>query len=734
VAHGALSNSREESPRKSDDHIFVEPEPTTYPKRVRRAGGYPPTEVPREEDDRTRERQSRGIRYWLEDVVTETKKKELRDDTAYFVVDFRIKGDHPSTILLLEKLQSKLLTFLDKKKTKALVASKIEVLDQTAKSRKEFPRSLAQIVFDIRPMRIDEQIDKRILDDAIWKTESKPVDIYVVPNIPLEKIAKYVELAKKFLQESRSEIRGVSIDEFSKSGMLSAKTDFLTTSKLLQKSSFVYRVHKTPKIGTQRVGTKTSTFTPKKKKVVENLKKKRRQSNYVSNLPEVCVIDTGVNPIAPLATLISRRSSEPNMPDDNDHNDHGTPVAYLVAYGEGNSPRARIISHKILSGPLESNLFRALTRAISRYLHRTRIFTCSICLLHDDDGSRFETRMIDRLVQASNACVVFSAGNLLPNHLRTLMSRGLPYPRYLDHSPIMHPSDAVSAVAVGSYCKRSTPNSIAPKDSPSPFTRYNTRNTMMFDCVKPEIVEHGGNLNTDYSYNGVGVKTFSSNGSTVEKVGTSFSAPIIAGHLAEIDKKYGSKIRNVETFKAIAYSSCNPTQNYPKFVGLGKPNREDMLASYLQSAKIIFEGEMRLAHPGLRRSSLAHKVSVYVPAGVDEISLYLVHSDNYRIPRYCGLHTYIKVIPEKPARESAPPPDQGDLRGREHAKKLVWRYQKAVKGFWTFTLVPHHIGIPFVFREDVLLRYGGVVKLTTTRPRSTSLASEVRRNLKGKIR
>ena len=143
---------------------------------------------------------------------------------------------------------------------------------------------------------------------------------------------------------------------------------------------------------------------------------------------------------------------------------------------------------------------------------------------------------------------------------------------------------------------------------------------------------------------------------------------------------------------------------------------------------------MQLAHPSLKKYSPAHKITVYVPAGVERIELCLVHSDNYSIPSFCRLCTYVEVIPEKPARESAPPPDQGHLKGREHAKKLVWRYEKAVKGFWTFTLIPHHIDIPLIFREDTLLRYGGVIKLTTTRPRHISLASEVRRNLIAKIR
>jgi hypothetical protein len=719
--------------RKTEDHIFVQPEVATYPKKARPTGGYPPTKVQHEENDETRERQKRGLRSWLQEIVTETRKKELRDEVAYFVVDFRVKADHPSSAVFLKKLQSKLLTFLDEDKTKVLVASGIDTLDQAAKSV-GFPQYMTKIVFDVRPIRMNEQIDQKILSDKTWMEEAKNVNIFVVPNVSIEKLEKYIGLTKDFLQKNDVEIRDSYVDKFSSSGVLNVKINFPTTSKLLQSSSFVFRVHETPKLEAQGVRKGGVSH------VVSESESASRGSvtggdiaTHVANLPEVCVIDTGVNHIAPLQGLISYASKEPNMPDDFDHNDHGTSVAYLAAYGEGSSPRARLISHKILSGSVESNLFTALARAIISYLHRTRIFTCSINFQHDNPAARFETWKIDRLVQASNACIIFSAGNIEPSVVRQLISSGFTYPTYLENNPIMHPSDAIAITAVGSYCRKSNANlSIAPQDSPSPFTRYSTINRSMRECVKPELVEHGGNLNSNYTCSGVGVETFSSAGNPVEKIGTSFSSPIVAGHLAEVIQKYGSKIRNVETLKAIAYSSCLPTHNHPKFVGLGKPDCGNMLGSSFQSARIVFEGVMRLAHPQLKDWHPANKISVYVPARVDRIELLLVHTDNYDIPSTLGLYTYIEVVPEKPARESPPQPDQGDLNGREHVKRLVWHYEKAVRGFWFFTFVPHHIGIPQSFRENVTLRYGGVLTLTTSRTRHTSLSSEVRRNLKEK--
>lgn len=722
-----MSDSSQNKSRKIQEHIFVKPEATTYPRRIKGGGGYPPTEIPHEEDEEITERRSRGIKGLLGEVVAQTESKTLRDDMAYFVVDFRIKADHPASAAFLERLQSRTLAFLDKEESKVLVASGIETLHHVMKSA-SFPASMERIVFDIRPIRPEEQIDKAILTDKDWVNNPKNVDVFIVPNIEIARTEKYLLQAKEFLERKQVETIDFIVDKLSKSGVLNVRIDFPSTSQLLQNSSFVYRVNETPKIDLVRAESKKNDelcVDP-----AERMSSVKKETANVATLPEVCVIDTGVNPIQPLRNLISAKSQEPHMPDDVDHNDHGTPVAFLAAYGEKSNARARIISHKIISGSLESNLFMALARAITLYLQRTRVFTCSITFRNDDAASNFETWRIDRLVQASNACVVFSAGNIRDGELSRLMSSGLRYPSYFYNAPVMPPSNSMTIACIGSYCSRSNTTSIAPPDSPSPFTRFRTRNQSLQGCVKPEMVEHGGNLDNNLHYVGVGVNTFSSSGSPVERIGTSFSAPIVAGHLAEIACKYTSRISNAETLKAIAFSSCVPTQNFPNFVGFGKPDHDEMLGSSSQCAKIVFEGEMRLAHPDLRQFSPANRISVYVPAGVDQIELFLVHSDDYGISADPALYTYIEVVPEKPARETPPPPDQGDLNSRVHAKRLVWKYQKAVKGVWFFTLVPHHIGIPSALRPNVHLRYGGVLKLTASRSCRPSLTDQVRRNLK----
>ena len=293
----------------------------------------------------------------------------------------------------------------------------------------------------------------------------------------------------------------------------------------------------------------------------------------------------------------------------------------------------RIISHKIISGQSESNLFSAIARAITTYRHRSRIFTCSLTYKNDDSAANFETWVIDRLAQASNACVLFSAGNIRPPELIRFHSLGINYPTYFNQAPVMPPSNSPSILCVGACTGRSQQgNSIAPENSPSPFTRFRTHCNSMSECVKPELVEHGGNLYQNYTYTGVGVDTYSSLGIATEKIGTSFSTPIIAGHIAEIVQKYGTKIQNSETLKAILISSCAPTENYPAYAGFGKPEYSEILSSNSKSAKIVFEGELKLSNPQLRENVPANKIMVYIPSGVDRIELVLVHSDDYDIP------------------------------------------------------------------------------------------------------
>jgi hypothetical protein len=638
---------------------------------------------------------------------------------AYFVVDFKIRGDHPSCYDFLEKIRAKLLTFLDENKTKVLVTSDVDEL----RSYAGFNASENEIIYDIRPLKAVEQIEANTLRDETWKTESKLIDIFLMPNVEAGRIKNNLNQLRSFLAEQKIETADAIFEEFSNTGLITAKLDEPSTLRLLEKTSFIFKVNKIPQVDQESLDYNNGLASSNSGQLT--------MLTQFSNLPEVCVIDSGVNYIRHLENLISVRGHDNNIPDDNDYNNHGTPVAYLVAYGEGNKARARIISHKIISGQSESNLVIAIARAIAIYRHRSRIFTCSITFRNDDD-SAYETWIIDRLVQASNACVLFSAGNVRPPEIQRFQSLGIDYPRYFTQSPVKPPSNSPSVLCVGACAIKSRQGfSIAPANSPSPITRFRNQCDLISNCVKPEVVEHGGNLNQNYTYTGVGVDTVSSSGEATEKIGTSFSTPIIAGHISEIVQKYGNKIKNPETLKAIIISSCAPTENHPAYTGFGRPIYSEILNSNAECAKLIFEGEIKLSNSQLKENVPANRIMVYIPSGVDTIEMVVVHSDNYDIPSRLGLNTYLEVVPEKPARDTKPPPDSGDLNGQSHVKRLVWNYRayETTKGVWFFWLVPHHIGIPAYLRDKVTLRYGAVIKLTAQQSKGTNLIAELRKEL-----
>lgn len=110
-----------------DEHFFIKPEITVYPKERGDGGGFPLTFISHEEEDKEFDftRRKKGIGSLFIDVISKAETKKLRDNMAYFVVDFKIRGDHPACGAFLDKIQAKLLTFIDENKTKALVSSQI---------------------------------------------------------------------------------------------------------------------------------------------------------------------------------------------------------------------------------------------------------------------------------------------------------------------------------------------------------------------------------------------------------------------------------------------------------------------------------------------------------------------------------------------------------------------------------------------------------------------------------
>ncbi|GAH70207.1 unnamed protein product [marine sediment metagenome] len=111
------------------------------------------------------------------------------------------------------------------------------------------------------------------------------------------------------------------------------------------------------------------------------------------------------------------------------------------------------------------------------------------------------------------------------------------------------------------------------------------------------------------------------------------------------------------------------------------------------------------------------EVRFNVPAGVSDVVLTIVHTDNYE--RYLEeprLHTYLFIKTWKAGSESPVKPKIKQPGKYSHAKKLIWRYSRGTIGPWRFSIIPKNVDIPKVERSAVSIRYGAVVELIARRP------------------
>ena len=249
-----------------------------------------------------------------------------------------------------------------------------------------------------------------------------------------------------------------------------------------------------------------------------------------NDAPKVCVIDSGIQERHPLLkAAIDERASTCWIPDESDrtadyvsNGGHGTRVAGAILY-PGDIPRtgqqqamcwlqnARVLDDNC---QLQKKLFPpdVMKEIVNLYYQRynTRIFNHSIT------GSvpcrtRYMSAWaatIDELTYRNDILFIVAAGNLPLNssignlrlsvidHIQAKRS----YPDYLleDSCRIANPAQSFQALTVGSiasdYYKNPPFTSFAEKDKPSAFS---CSGLGIFDAIKPEVVEYGGDIVTD---------------------------------------------------------------------------------------------------------------------------------------------------------------------------------------------------------------------------------------------
>jgi hypothetical protein len=699
---------------QGEPHIFIEPS-RTYSRKPSHKGGYVPSEFHANEKELPIESQ-------FDKTLSAIEAKKPADNSAYYILDLKVSTKHPVTLAVVKRFNARILSELSE--SEVLVTSSVDQLRSAKEALKV--KSFRNNLFNIHELVISDIVDP----DLNFKDSSeKNLTIYLMPNLGLEKAKEYVEQVKRHLAQLNVPIKGLFINQDTGDAYIDARVREEQLNNLVNSFGFIFKAHET---------IHAQSFEPTNQVTVNSdpQRKLSSEQNYVA-LPKICLLDTGVSLVPPIINLIADRYVEPPFTDLNDLDNHGTSVASLAIYGDTISnpilPRARVISHKIMHNKQSVNIVTALANAIQMHID-CKTFSCSVNYTATKLALKLATRTIDRLAQTTNSLVVFSAGNIDVDDVKNSISQGSSYPDYINEAAVFHPSDAPSVFSVGAYSKYSNQNSIAPPDAPAPFTRFGTNLKELKNCPKPELVEHGGNaciVNGAYDCTNIGIPVISNNGSIVEGIGTSFSAPLVSSHLARLWDKYRSQVKNSETLKAILLSTCKLTQNHPRYVGLGAPNENELFSSRFGVVRIIFEGNLPLVGSAGGASVIpTDEIKVFVPADVTSIELFLVHTDNYNLSPFPKLNSYLSVEVEKPGKGGSVNPSFGLPSAQTHVKHLIYRYKRNIKGDWFFRIIPHAIGISTSQRANVSIRYGGVIKLITKKPRfglSQSVISGLRR-------
>lgn len=261
----------------------------------------------------------------------------------------------------------------------------------------------------------------------------------------------------------------------------------------------------------------------------------------IGSLPIVAVLDSGVNFTTPFDQLLIDHWIAPGSTGGDC--DHGTRVASKVAFAHLGvllsgtdilTPRARIIDCNIMDGSVPENIFiQRIQDAVALYSGMTKIFNLSANASAPIEGDEmsiigFE---LDALQLKHGVQCVISAGNhdlwQTENSLDDILDD--------DDSRITPPADSMLSIVVGSVVAENYPNCLSGKNMIAPYSRCGPG---FSGFSKPDMCAYGGTVVVDETGSSVptdaGSLVMTKEGTFVPDAGTSFTAPTVAGDLAEI--------------------------------------------------------------------------------------------------------------------------------------------------------------------------------------------------------
>ena len=256
-------------------------------------------------------------------------------------------------------------------------------------------------------------------------------------------------------------------------------------------------------------------------------------------LPVVVVLDSGVHFPDEYKALVPVHWVAPGV--SGAGGPHGTQVASKVVFGHIGlqltepylKARARVIDCDIYGSASEvsqEQMSQRIEAAVAAFHDVAKIFNLSSNVPKAIDGDELSILgyQLDSLMKKYRVKFVVSAGN---HHLARSCDN---LEEILDDTDarIAEPADAMLGITVGAVAGSGTVDTFSQQYEPTPYTRIGPG---FAGYYKPDLVAFGGNLRKDLQIaHDPFAFVLGPNGTLCMDVGTSFTAPIVAGDLAEL--------------------------------------------------------------------------------------------------------------------------------------------------------------------------------------------------------
>jgi hypothetical protein len=274
---------------RAEDFVFVDSEPDSR-HQVKSLWGQNPT--PEERELRAEEVNRRPIRDNIRAVAQAVSRQVLKDsDHIYFVVELEPSVSPARFGKLVEYFRGNAHGYLDYHHDKVLVSVEESWLERY--SDRELPFRQKEPILSIRQLTNEERLSAK-LRETLGPNRVKAI-LHVMPTQSLNLTDSYLDQVTEFLEATGAEATRIAQPQY---GMLRVILTGEIGRRLLRDANLVFRIHQVSRAKAirQRQRRRTSASVSSLAQVSPPSRSR--------DLANVCVVDSGVNRIAPLDGLL----------------------------------------------------------------------------------------------------------------------------------------------------------------------------------------------------------------------------------------------------------------------------------------------------------------------------------------------------------------------------------------------------------------------------------------------